>query len=88
MSTLLDEETVILEALDFDIRCNQGSHSADVIVRCRGCKAGTPLCAEHAELVHSIVDAAIAAGDVVHLVCVGCLRSAWSFDDAVEVVPL
>ncbi|GAA3948161.1 hypothetical protein [Microbacterium soli] len=88
MSTLLDEETVVLDALDFEIPCARGGHDAEFFVKCRGCdlNAGN-LCARHLANVRRRVEDIVRAGIFIPR-CAFCGRPAMSFDEAYKVVPL
>ena len=46
MSVLLDEDTLVIEGLEFEIPCEKvGDHAAELAVSCRGCgyTTGTPV---------------------------------------------
>lgn len=88
MSVLLDEETVVLEGLDFDAPCNYGSHAASVSILCRGCRHGALFCEEHADEVRRSVDHLIESSASSAVMCGKCLRVAYSFDELVVVIPL
>lgn len=89
MSTLLDEETILLEGLDFEIPCSaKVDHTADVSVLCRGCGSGAMYCAEHAEAIRRNVDLILAASPLGVVACAHCKRVARSFDELAKVVPL
>lgn len=89
MSVLLDEETVVLEGLDFEERCmakTAPEHSADVATRFRCCGAGALLCDGHLANQRMGVDALLARGQ--RLICGYCGAEFTSYDASVEVVPL
>lgn len=88
MSVLLDEETVVLEQLDFRERCDaKGEHPADVATRFRCCDAGALLCNAHVRNQRDGVDALIARGRQVQCGYCGA-EFTISYDANVEVVPL
>lgn len=86
MSTLLDEETIVLEGLDVVPRCEWKrlslEHEAEVAMMCRGCRNSVLLCKKHVEKVRATLDRARIIG------CTQCGRESRSFDEAVEVVEL
>lgn len=87
MSTLLDEETVILDGLDFQPPCEQeDGKTAKFLMLCRGCRKGPMLCAECVTAWKQMVDRWQNVGATVN--CKHCLRSSRSFHEAVEVVAL
>src|SRR5690606_24117882 len=87
MSVLLDEETVVLEGLDFEVRCIKGEHSADVYVECRGCTVNAGyMCAGHLAQVRMYIEE-IMSDPILTPLCFYCRRSATSFDTAYRVVP-
>jgi len=88
MSTLLDEETVVLDGLDFEPPCNYGGHSAVVSVQCRGCGHGALFCQEHADEVRASVERLIESSASSAVMCGKCMRIAFTFDELVKVVPL
>lgn len=88
MNTLMDEETVVLEALDFDVPCRYGSHAAVVSITCRGCGRGALFCGGHAEYVRAEVERMIAASAALAVTCGHCRRVAYTFDELVVVIPL
>lgn len=47
MSTLLDQETVMIEALEFDVECWHEAHPATWSITCRTCGHGVFLCDPH-----------------------------------------
>ena len=47
MSVLLDEDTIVLEGLDFAPSCVACEHTADHIIKCRSCQHTTLLCTRH-----------------------------------------
>jgi len=89
MSVLLDEETIVLEALDFEERCMSKiapAHSADVVTRFRCCGAGALLCEGHLTNQRKTVDALLARGE--RIICGYCAAEFISYEDGVEVIPL
>lgn len=89
MSVLLDEETVVLEALDFEERCMSKTapeHSADFVTRFRCCGAGALLCERHLANQRKSVDALLARGE--RIICGYCAAEFVSYEDSIEVIPL
>lgn len=89
MSVLLDEETVILDGLDFEERCDvkkAGEHAADVMTRFRCCGATALLCTPHMKNQREGVNGRLALG--FRIICGYCEVDVTSWDDLVEVVPL
>ncbi|MEU4016211.1 hypothetical protein AB0E56_13210 [Microbacterium sp. NPDC028030] len=88
MSVLLDEETVVLDSLDFEVPCNRGEHAAEVMVRCRSCGSGSMLCRDHLAKVRQRVEEFLAARAFALCKCADCGDFGFTFDELVEVVPL
>lgn len=86
MSVLLDEETVVLEALDFDLECWHQGHTAEWSVACRFCGQHVNLCDEHLEDVRLKYLISISAGRRPN--CVTCKAHRPTFDELFEAVPL
>lgn len=91
MSVLLDEETVILEGLDFAESCevkrpSVSEHPADVVTRFRCCGATGLLCTAHMKNQREAVNARLALG--LRIICGYCEQDVTSWDDLVEVIPL
>jgi hypothetical protein len=89
VSVLLDEETVVLEGLDFEVPCEakQGSeHAAHVMTRFRCCGATGMLCTPHMKNQREGVNGRLALG--LRIICGYCETDVTSWDDLVEVVPL
>lgn len=87
MSVLLDEETVVLEALDFEVPCRKvGDHAAELAFTCRSCGFVDFSCRPHFEELRRIVDAWAERG--VRAVHVRCGFRATSLDELVRVVTL
>ncbi|WP_295104418.1 hypothetical protein [uncultured Microbacterium sp.] len=89
MSVLLDEETVILEGLDFEERCDakQGDeHAAHVMTRFRCCGSTGLLCTPHMENQRVGVNGRLALG--FRIICGYCETDVTSWEELVEVVPL
>lgn len=88
MSVLLDEETVVLDGLDFDVPCVHEDEPAEFFVKCRGCddNAGH-LCGRHLAAARRRVTE-LGLNPFVQPRCAVCLRETASFDDAYVVVPL
>lgn len=85
MSVLLDEETVVLEGLDFEAPCEHSEgHAAQRVVRIRCCRAGITLCTAHVDLFRDWVEHLIAN---LFTMCGLCGAPVGSWDDY-EVVPL
>lgn len=87
MSVLLDEETVVLEGLDFTVPCAAGGHSAEVWVQCRTCrKNAAALCIEHLKVKREEVARKLLTSPAVG--CARCDAVGMSFDELFEAVPL
>jgi hypothetical protein len=83
--SVLEDETVLLEALDLVPPCEwrqSSEHNAEVVMMCRGCRKSVLLCKEHVAKVRAVCDNALVVG------CTQCGRESRSFDEAVEVVTL
>ena len=88
MSVLLDEETVVLEGLDFDVPCEVRGHAkASVIVTCRTCKTHSLLCQRHYDRMRARVTM-LESNPSFFIKCGFCQTWARRFDDLVEVTPL
>lgn len=86
MSVLLDEETVVLEALDFEVPCRKvGDHRAEVSFACRGCGHVEFSCRMHLEQLRGFIAINTACG--IKTVHVRCGYRAWSLDELAVVVP-
>ena len=88
MSVLLDEDTIVLEGLEFDIECMRGQHSAALSVECRFCPRQMFVCRKHWTEACSIVDDFLASHLNSAVSCSECGTDAWCLDDLVRVVPL
>lgn len=87
MSTLLDDDTIVLEQLDFDVSCVHCDGKADVYVKCRGCESNAGnLCADHLVKMQAYIEMLILGFMIPR--CRSCLRLATSFGSAYQVVPL
>lgn len=87
MSVLLDEETVVLEALDFETPCAiEDSHAAHYTVACRSCAIENILCGTHAAGYRDWVEEKLALGNTVF--CKRCGFHIKSFRAGFKVVPL
>lgn len=87
MSTLLDEETVVLDALDFEVPCEAGEHAAEVWVQCRSCRENAgALCRPHLQVKRA--EAAIKLFYSARIGCAMCNTTATDFDELFEAVPL
>lgn len=87
MSVLLDEDTVVLEALDFEIPCAKCEQKAAFFVKCVGCNLNAGhLCAGHLTLVRLRLEGIVSMG--ITPVCAYCGRESKSFDTAYQVVKL
>lgn len=87
MSTLLDEETVVLDALDFEPGCQVGEEAAEFVVTCRSCDLTVLLCETH------VATARKTASDFLNkasrfIYCRRCAAKARSFDELLDVRPL
>ncbi|MGX9346610.1 hypothetical protein [Microbacterium sp. KNMS] len=86
MTAAVDEDTRILEGLDFDVPCSSakgGSHPADFVASCRMC--GTTLgfiCRTHLDANREYYT--FPRG----VKCRTCLTARDEFDDLVSVTPL
>ena len=85
---LLDEETVVLEGLDFEVPCNRGEHPAEVSIRCRTCGSGSMLCRPHLARCREAVEEFLAVRPFAICRCADCGAFGFTFDELVEVVPL
>ena len=87
MSTLLDEERVVLEGLDFAVPCEAGGHAAEVWVQCRFCRKNAgALC--HPHLIVKRTEAALKLAGSALIACAACKTPGRAFDDLFEAVPL
>lgn len=87
MSVLLDEDTIVLEGLEFEIPCvNGGDHAAELSFGCRFCPQQGFLCREHWKARRRIVDDYLAVHPGSTVVCAMCRTSALCLDDLVRVV--
>lgn len=86
MSVLLDEETVVLDALDFDVECWHAGHGAAWSVGCRFCDQCVFLCDSHLDEVRHRFLESLAVGRRPR--CVKCQTRSESFDELFEAVPL
>ncbi|MGX1932070.1 hypothetical protein [Microbacterium resistens] len=87
MSLLLDEETVVLEGLDFEVACAHAGHAeADVLVSCRFCGNYAYLCAAHYETSRIQFDCLFLLGGVPN--CVKCKAAGATYEELFEVTPL
>lgn len=87
MSVLLDEETVILEGLDFAVPCEAGGHAAEVWVQCRSCRKNAgALCVTHLQVKREEVARKLMTSPAV--ACARCEATGTSFDQLFEAVPL
>lgn len=87
MSVLLDEETVVLEGLDFEVPCVMASaveHAATVLIRCRGCGSTAPICDEHLEGMRT----ACTRKGAIRVECTQCGAGGPDLDSVSEVIPL
>lgn len=80
----MDEETAILDALDFEVPClsRQGeTHPAEFTVTCRFCGSNLGLiCGRHLAMARASYTHGVA--------CRNCLTVCQAFDDLVSVTPL
>lgn len=85
MSVLLDEETVVLDALDFDITCQvTGDHPAEFAIGCRHCDHVILMCVTHLAAARDRAVKIVASPK--HIIrCVRCLAEARSFDELFTV---
>lgn len=88
MSTLTDEDTVVLEGLDFEIPCGAGGHAAHVSIACKHCGDQGFLCRDHWGKKRRRVDEYLRVHILGVVVCSVCKTQAWSVEDLVQVVPL
>jgi hypothetical protein len=88
MSTLLDEETVLLDALDFEVPCLTGGHAAQVSIACRHCKDQAFYCRDHWGWKRRRIAEFLSLSLFSTVVCSACKTSAYSIEDLVQVVPL
>ncbi len=86
MSVLLDEETVVLDALDFTVECWHEGHGAEWSVACRFCAQCVFLCDSHLSAVRLRFLDSLASGRNPR--CVKCQTRGESFDALFEAVPL
>ena len=91
MSVLLDEETVVLNELDFDIPCivdMDGGHAAEVIVECRFCPVSAYHCWEHWTNKRRRIDDYLADSVFSVVTCKDCRTTVGTLDELVRVVAL
>lgn len=88
MSTLLDDETVVLEHLDFEVPCQVGEHAAHVSIACRSCRDQAFYCRDHWEAKRRRVDEFLRSSIFAVVVCAACKLHAHSIEDLVEVIEL
>lgn len=85
MSVLLDSETIVLEALDFEVSCakkSAGEHPATALIRCVSCGSTAPICDPHLLALRTTLSSA----RIVE--CVKCGLQGRDLDSISEVVPL
>jgi ribosomal protein L37E len=88
MSVLLDEETIVLEDLDFEIPCEKiGDHAAELSVSCRGCGHTQFICRPHFEAGRKRIEeiAATTGRRIVHR---RCGNASMTVHGLAKVVPL
>jgi hypothetical protein len=88
VSTLLDEETVVLEALDFEVPCLTGGHAAQLSIACRHCEDQAFYCRDHWERKRRRIEEFLSKSLFSMVVCATCKTSAYTVEDLVQVVPL
>lgn len=89
MSVLLDEETVVLDSLDFDVPCSypvQEAHAAEVVATCRTCSNGGFACTGHVQRDRERWSVAVALGASPR--CNQCKTTGATLDDVFVVVAL
>lgn len=89
MSVLLDEENVVLDALDFDVPCSYPvaeMHAAEVVVMCRCCRNSAFCCSGHLQRDREKWSVSVALGGSPR--CKQCKTTAETFDEVFEAVPL
>lgn len=85
MSVLLDDDTIVLEQLEFQPPCcypTRDTHAAQLSIRCRTCNRSALICEPHLTAERARIDAAAL------VMCLGCRARAATLDDLVEVLPL
>lgn len=85
MSVLLDEDTVVLNALDFELPCAiETDHAAEIALTCRGCGQASLICRRDLRVFREWLRAR--ARDVV--TCKACGLFGVELDDIAAEVPL
>lgn len=88
MSVVLDQDTVVLDKLDFETPCEfprAETHAAEVIMQCRHCGAHAIICRAHLDRLRRRVEQARPPRVVT---CITCHAEENDLDDLIEVVPL
>ncbi|WP_295035090.1 hypothetical protein [uncultured Microbacterium sp.] len=87
MSVLLDEDTIVLEGLEFEIPCvkvGPEEHAAENSLTCRSCGAVIFACDHHIALTRVI----LATNPWAAIVCLSCDTEEDTVDGLYMVVPL
>ncbi|WP_067198868.1 hypothetical protein [Microbacterium sp. XT11] len=88
MSVLLDEETVVLEGLDFEVPCLTGGHAAQLSIACRTCQDQAFYCTDHWARKRREIEEFLSTSILSMVACASCKTVAYTVDDLVTVVPL
>lgn len=92
MDALLDNETVVLESLEFNLDCTVHGcdRHADVLAEMRCCASGGTMCTECLNRARSRVADEVAQRGLIHAKCVSCGATSVliSYDDLVRLFPL
>jgi hypothetical protein len=82
---VLDDVTVVIEDLDFDLPCfRSDDHAAEVLLTCRLCGVYGYYCVKHARLIRADAEAKLMVAGAIQ--CARCEGRAFSFDELVEEV--
>lgn len=83
MSTLLDDETIVLEKLDDTVACQWCEARAEVAALCRGCRKTQFFCRGHYANMRERLDL-----PWIRIICKTCGHHGFSFDETIETVEL
>lgn len=86
MSTLVDEDAIVLEALDFPVPCSvSDDHEAHLTVTCRNCGRSWFICNPHqAQVLEEVVRRQI-ADPTTRVGCFGCGVKEFSYSLVFDV---
>lgn len=90
MSVVLDEQTdtVVLEALDFEVPCVEPGPAAELSISCRFCPDQAFWCRAHWAMKVRRIEEFLARDVLATVVCSSCRAKGHAVGDLVEVVPL